>query len=198
MQGFHRVTAAVVGAVVLFGGLIGAVIAQGSSGGFPNGPATEDQVLRGRYIVTAVASCADCHGGHGPGAPGWLAGYDPKDNPQGMFQVGPATVYALNITPDPDTGIGNWTPQQIFTALRDGIDDEGKMLCPPMPWPVFHNMSDEDRWAVVAYLKHVKPVSHEVPQPAMPDGGPVDCASFYPPQMPPLPAFPAASEVGVQ
>lgn len=178
---------------------IGVTLAQsGGSGGLPNGPATKDQVLRGRYLVTAVASCADCHGGHSPADPAWLAGYNPKSNPEGEFQVGPATVYAKNITPDKATGIGDWTPQQIFTVLKTGHDDQGEILCPPMPWPNFRNLTDADRWAIVAYVTHVKPVSNQVPDPVGPNNTPVDCAQFYPPQLPPLPPYPAPQETAVQ
>lgn len=182
-------------------GLVSLVLSQSQSG-FPDGPATAEQVARGRYLVTSTSSCSSCHGGTSPAAPGWLGGWE-EGAPEGKFAVGPFTVYAPNLTPDKETGIGNWVPQQIFNALRTGINDEGEVLCPPMPWPAYRNMTDDDIWAIVAYLKHIKPVQNEVPMstgPGVPEGQHPDCSMFFqglPPQ-PGLPPFPAASEVGVQ
>ena len=139
-----------------------AVAGCGSDNG--GGSAQHEQVLRGRYLVTAVGGCADCHSsGKDPNDPMWLAGYT-EGTPGQPFQVGPFNVYPANLTPDPDTGLGNWTAQQIFDALRTGKDDQGQYLCPPMPWPAFRNMTDDDLNAVVAYLQSLVPVHNEVPE----------------------------------
>lgn len=84
--------------------------------------------------------------------------------------VGPWGVsYAANLTPDP-TGIGNWTEEQFFTALREGKYKGlagSRPLLPPMPWEMYRNMTDHEIRAVFAYLKSIRPVDNLVP-PALP------------------------------
>jgi len=77
--------------------------------------------------------------------------------------------------PIPIPGIGNWTDEQITKAIREGVDPEGKIIFPPMPVPTYNHMSDDDVKAIVAYLRTLPPVKHEVeeshwniPQQAMP------------------------------
>ena len=79
--------------------------------------------------------------------------------------------FAANITSD-ETGIGNWTEAQFKTALTQGKSkglETGRMLLPPMPWPNYAQMKNEDVAAVFAYLKSTKPVKNLVPQPITPD-----------------------------
>jgi mono/diheme cytochrome c family protein len=153
---------------------------------------------RGRYLVTSVGGCADCHSfGRDPNNPTWLAGFV-KGTPGQPFEVGPLKIYPANITPDKTTGIGNWTSKQIFDALRYGKDDDNKTLCPPMPWPVYRNMSDRDIWSIVTYLqKGLKPVKNVVPENAGPDGKRPDCAPLYQ-DLKPLPRFPGSNEIRKQ
>lgn len=170
-----------------------------NSSGLPGGAATRAQVLRGRYLVTAVGGCSDCHGGGSPSNPLWLAGYKAGATGAGQsFAIGPFTTYASNLTSDKTTGLGNWTSQQIFNALRLGKDPAGKYLAPPMPWPVFRNMSDEDTWAMVAYLQSLKAAPNAVPESQGPPGagGTPDWTSSYA-DLAPLPSFPAATENNV-
>jgi mono/diheme cytochrome c family protein len=170
-----------------------------SATGLPSGKATRAQVLQGRYLVTAVGDCTGCHGGNNnPGDPNWLAGYSAANNPAGSFPIGPFTTYAANITQDKATGIGNWTSQDIFNALRNGKDPQGKYLCPPMPWTTFRNMTDSDIWAIVAYLQSVKAVSNNVTPSQGPPGadGQPDWSSAYQ-HLQPLPAYPAGNENSV-
>lgn len=173
--------------------------------GLPGGPVTADQITRGRYLVV-TAGCADCHsqGNDNPGDPNWLDGYinsrtlNPAD--QGKFTIGPPTmtltVYAPNLTPDTATGLGSWTPQNIFNALRLGKDKDGNTLCPPMPWPSFRNFTDSDIYSIVAYLRSIKAVTNTVPEATganMPAGQHPDCSMFYA-NLQPVPAYPAANE----
>ncbi|SHF87688.1 Cytochrome c [Cnuella takakiae] len=85
--------------------------------------------------------------------------------------VGPWGVsYAANITPD-ESGIGSWTEQQFFTALREGRAKgiaQNRHLLPPMPWSSIRHMSDEELRAVFAYLKSIPPVNNIVPNPQPP------------------------------
>jgi mono/diheme cytochrome c family protein len=149
----------------------------------PSGTASLEQVLRGRQLVIQ-SNCANCHnrGKNDPNDPAWLAGVLPNVA-SGSFTIGTLKTYSANLTPDAQTGLGEHTDRQIFNALRFGLDPEDTpdvvitgntpgqgnfpadphYLAPPMPWPVIRNMSDEDLWAIVAYLKHgIKPVANKV------------------------------------
>ncbi len=80
--------------------------------------------------------------------------------------VGPwGTSYAANLTPH-ETGLGNWSEEQFFKALREGKFkglDGSRTLLPPMPWEMFKHFSDDEIKAIFAYLKSVKPVDNIVP-----------------------------------
>lgn len=110
------------------------------------------QIERGRY-QTAAADCAACHTEPGEGPP--FAGGRPIETPFGI-------VAAANITPDRDTGIGNWTAQQFDAAVRRGRRPDGKRLYPAMPFPYYTKMSQADVLAIRAYLDTLSPVRHEV------------------------------------
>jgi len=168
------------------------------NGGRPATGVTRDQVLHGRYLVTAVSGCADCHSREkGPGDPGWLAGFVQAPAAQ-PFMIQGLKVYPSNLTVD-STGLGFWTANEIFNSLRNGQDPEGMYLAPAMPWIVYRNMTDQDLWAIAAYLKSIKPVENQVPQSEAPvaagqHGG---WESAYA-ALKPLPPYPAASEVEVR
>jgi mono/diheme cytochrome c family protein len=119
-----------------------------------------EQVARGQYLIHVVG-CNDCHTpGYFYGAPDttrFLSGSE-------LGWKGPWGVsYARNITPDQQTGIGAWSESDIVTAIRTGKRPDGRMLLPPMPWPDFVNLSDEDAIAIAKYLKSIPPVAHQVP-----------------------------------
>ncbi|SEL85059.1 diheme cytochrome c-553 [Parapedobacter koreensis] len=153
-------------------------------------------VKRGGYLVT-VGGCNDCHSpkvmtAHGP-APDTsrlLSGYDPSRpfvgfdkatalsgtmvvfNIESTAAAGPWGIsYAANLTPD-DTGIGSWTFEQFRRAMKEGkwkgLEDSRPLL-PPMPWPNFKDVGDEDLAAIFAYLKSIKPVNNPIPAPVTPD-----------------------------
>lgn len=149
--------------------------------GLPAGPPTQDQVLLGRQVVI-THDCGACHGGPSPSSEGWLAG---GSDPQEAVVVGDLVIWARNLTPDPETGTGRYTERQIFNALRYGLRPgdtpdveitsdipgqgnhpaEPSYLAPGMPWTAWRRMTDEQTWAVVAYLKHgLQPVRHEIPE----------------------------------
>ncbi len=123
-------------------------------------PPPTDRIAYGRYVLD-VAGCAGCHslGKRGPRDEGdrWLAGSD-VPFPEG------GRVWAANITPDPETGIGRSTPAEVMKALREGIRLDGKKMAPPMSTltPHYAGLTDEDLDALVAYLFSVKPVKHRV------------------------------------
>lgn len=154
----------------------------------------EELLKRGAYLVN-TSGCNDCHSpkvmtphGPEPDPEKLLSGYrsdvplpkinkeDLKDwvlfNHEQTSAVGPWGVsFAANLTAD-ETGIGNWSEEQFFTALRKGKYkglEGSRTLLPPMPWQVYGSMSDEDLKAIFTYLKSTKPIRNIVPAPIPPD-----------------------------
>jgi mono/diheme cytochrome c family protein len=119
------------------------------------GAATAAELARGKYIFGATGGCG-CH---------TESGNPPKPpNSGGRKYEGPfGTVYASNITPDPKTGIGNWTDEQLVTAIRLGRRPNGERLVPVHPYPVFNGMVAEDLRVLVAFLRTVPPVNRPTP-----------------------------------
>ncbi|HET6247773.1 MAG TPA: cytochrome c [Tepidisphaeraceae bacterium] len=117
--------------------------------------ADEAQVARGRYLSTA-GDCVVCHTRPQPGAPAFAGGYP--------LHAAPGTVYSSNITPDRETGIGKWTPDQFFRAMHDGISADGRHLYPAFPYVYFSRLSRADDDAIFAYLKTLKPVRYRPPR----------------------------------
>jgi mono/diheme cytochrome c family protein len=120
----------------------------------------ETALERGRYLVQGPVGCGNCHtprGTDGQFLPDMeLAG--------GMvFDEAPAfKAIAPNITPDPETGMGNWTDAQLILAIREGKRPDGRLIGPPMPVPLYRDLADSDIKAIIAYLRTVKPVKHPV------------------------------------
>jgi mono/diheme cytochrome c family protein len=114
-------------------------------------------VARGEYIVRNAAVCGHCHAA------------DPQKNADGPLTGGmefknwrTGTIRAANLTPDPETGLGQWSDAEIVRALRAGEDREGKLLAPIMPYEWFHDMSDRDALSVARYLKSQPPARNAV------------------------------------
>jgi mono/diheme cytochrome c family protein len=130
-------------AAIVFVSLTGAAFAQDTQ--------SFDRIERGRYLAV-LSDCVACHTAPG-GAP--FAGGLALQTPFG-------TLVAPNITPDPDTGIGNMTNDEFLAALHEGRGHNGKRLYPAMPYPAYTKMSDDDVLAMRAYLATVAPVSNRV------------------------------------
>jgi mono/diheme cytochrome c family protein len=115
---------------------------------------------RGEYIVRSVAVCGSCHAAVGPqrDPDGPLSGGMEFHN----WRIG--TARASNLTPDPETGLGAWSEAEIVRALRNGQSRNGRLITPVMPYEWWHEMSDEDAFAVARYLKSLPPVRNEVKQ----------------------------------
>ncbi len=121
----------------------------------------ETTLERGTYLVNGIAACGNCHTQQGPDGP--MPGMDLAGGMQ--FDMNPAFVaYAPNITPDKETGIGNWSDAEISRAIREGIRPDGSLIGPPMPFEVYRGISDADLAAIVAYLRTVPPVRNAVPK----------------------------------
>jgi mono/diheme cytochrome c family protein len=72
----------------------------------------------------------------------------------------PGRVVTPNLTPDPETGAGNWTDDQLARSIREGIGHDGRALFPMMPFSLFRKMSDEDLASVIVYLRSLPPIRH--------------------------------------
>jgi mono/diheme cytochrome c family protein len=117
---------------------------------------------RGWYLYS-VASCALCHGdGSGGAKISW--------RPFG-------TLWSRNITPDPTTGIGQWSDAEIARAIRSGVSRDGRALhWQGMIWDHASNWDEEDLRAIIVYLHTLPPVVKKIPDPTLPSAG--DCAVY--------------------
>jgi cytochrome c553 len=154
-------------------------------------------VKRGEYLVNAIG-CGDCHtpmkmgpkgpepdmtrllSGHpkemtlpaspitGPGP--WMAAVSASFT----AWAGPWGVsYTRNLTPDKETGLGDWTELNFIQTIRNGKrQGKGRDLLPPMPWQALRNLNDDDLKSIFAYLKTIPVVSNAVPEPIPPAGQP--------------------------
>jgi mono/diheme cytochrome c family protein len=126
----------------------------------------ESPVERGKYLVM-VSGCNDCH------TPGFFLGKPDMARYLGGSEVGfeipgLGVFPGRNITPDKETGIGNWTPEQIAAALTQGKRPDGRILAPIMPYHEFSYLTKQDVDAVVAFLQSIPPVKNKVAGPFQP------------------------------
>jgi mono/diheme cytochrome c family protein len=121
--------------------------------------ADPETIARGAYLAK-VADCAGCHTA-GPGHPPFAGGL-PLNSPFGV-------IYSTNITPDPVTGIGQYTYADFSRAMREGIARDGRPIYPAMPYASFAAALESDIEALYAYfMNEVKPVSYTPPQTKLP------------------------------
>lgn len=131
---------------------------------------TESRIERGRYLVENVSDCLGCHSDHDaskfafpikPGTEG--AGGMVFTKGEGV----PGRVAAQNITPDRETGIGDWSDGEIARAIREGVRRDGSPLFPMMPYLDYRSMSDDDVKAIVAYLRTLPARQNKAPERAL-------------------------------
>ncbi len=156
------------------------------------GASNQAKIDHGRQLVRTHA-CGDCHtpwklGANGPepdssrlmsGHPQELAML-PAPAAQGPWiasvsgtftaWAGPWGVsFSKNITGDKETGIGNWTEENFVQTIRTGREmGKGRMLLPPMPWPSYGNLTDDELSSIYAYLMSIPAISNKIPDPAAP------------------------------
>lgn len=156
-------------------------------------------VKRGEYLVNIIG-CNDCHtplkmGPQGPvpDMTRMLSGHpqdmvlppSPNTSPgpwMGSFAAtmtawaGPWGVsYTRNLTPDKETGLGDWTEDNFIATIRTAKRmGKGRAILPPMPVQAFKNMSDEDIKSIFAYLRTIPAIKNKVPEPIPPAGQPMD------------------------
>jgi mono/diheme cytochrome c family protein len=149
-------------------------------------------VERGKYLV-GVLGCNDCHtpkvmGPDGPevdaarllsGQPASQKLPPPPKLPRGPWIAvtsanlsawsGPWGIsYAANLTPDKETGLGNWSLQTFVRTMRTGrVGGVGRPILPPMPWQDYATLTDGDLAAVFAYLRSIPPIHNRVPPPVI-------------------------------
>jgi mono/diheme cytochrome c family protein len=125
--------------------------------------AADPQIERGKYLAS-FGGCMDCHTrGYFFGKPdmaNYLAGSE-----VGFEIPGLGVFHGPNLTPDKETGLGNWTKEQIVKAMQEGVRPDGRMLAPIMPWRALANLTKEDALAIAAYLQSLPPVRNKVPGP---------------------------------
>jgi len=152
------------------------------------------RVEHGKYLVETIG-CHDCHTPKklGPNGPEidptrLLSGHRegsqlpaPPAVGQPWMMVanteltafsGPWGVsFAMNLTPDQNTGIGIWTEEMFVKTLKTGRHmGTSRQILPPMPWEAFRNLTDEDLKSIYAYLRTVPAVHNRVPDPIPPAG----------------------------
>ncbi len=145
-------------------------IANGASFGIPpvdesklETPELAAMAHRGRYLFT-VTSCAFCHGNDGSGGP--------KVSMQSF-----GSLWVRNITPDSETGIGEWQDVEIARAIRSGVSKTGNVLhWQGMIWDHLSNLDEEDVRSIIVYLRNMPPIRNTVPDPTPPS--PADCPEY--------------------
>jgi mono/diheme cytochrome c family protein len=120
-------------------------------------------VERGAYLARIM----DCGGCHTPGA---LAGA-PRDNEAlsgadtGFAVPDLGIFFPPNLTPDKETGLGNWSSAELIRAIREGVTPEGRELAPIMAFRNYAVLSDADAADLAAFLQSLPPISRAVPGP---------------------------------
>lgn len=124
-------------------------------------PASSDPLVRGEYLVRVQMACVGCHGTYTEGGPlagvnpltSELAGGEPFEFPDTM------TLYAANLTQ-----LGQWTDEQIETAIRYGLRPDGSGLGPIMPFPLYQQITAQDMSDIIVYLRSLTPVENDIPE----------------------------------
>lgn len=125
---------------------------------------TPERVARGEYLANHVTICMDCHSTRdwskfsGPLVDKTLGmGGERFDQSFGF----PGIYYAKNITP---SGIGRYTDGELFRVITTGVNKEGRAMFPIMPYKYYSKMDPEDIKSIIAYVRTLKPIEHNVPE----------------------------------
>jgi mono/diheme cytochrome c family protein len=186
-------TTAIFASAVVFTGVLATASVNAANPASQPVAAAGDRIVRGKYLVD-IMGCHDCHTPWkiGPNGPEMdisraLTGHpqDLKMPPAPAVPPGPwmatfaatmtawsgpwGTSFTMNLTPDKETGLGDWTEEQFMATMKTGRDrGKGRPLLPPMPYFNLAKLSDEDLRSVFAYLQSLPPVKNRVPQPIDP------------------------------
>jgi mono/diheme cytochrome c family protein len=110
-----------------------------------------DRIERGRYLAI-LADCTACH--TAPGGQPFAGGL--------VLKTPFGNLAAPNITPDSETGIGNWTDDEFVASMHEGRGRGGIRLFPAMPYPAYTKMTRDDVLAIRNYLATITPVRNAV------------------------------------
>lgn len=124
--------------------------------------ATPARLERGKYLVNHVTVCLDCHSDHNVNYYG--APIKPGTEGQGSFftedkQLG--TVYTPNITPH---ALSSWSDGEIARTITSGVNKSGTPLFPIMPYLLYANLTQEDLYSIITYLRSLKPITNNPPR----------------------------------
>jgi mono/diheme cytochrome c family protein len=124
---------------------------------------TPDRLERGEYLAWHVAGCIDCHSMRDPSI--YTLPVIPGKEGAGGFRFShemgfPGVIYTPNLTP---AGMGEWSDGEIFRAITSGVDKDGRALFPVMPYLEYAKMDREDIYAIIAYLRTLKPIDSQIP-----------------------------------
>lgn len=121
-------------------------------------PNSADAIARGEYLVIA-GGCISCH----------RSVEDEVSFAGGLgIETEFGTFYAPNITPDIETGIGSWSPQDFLRALKHGRTPTGNFYYPTFPYRAYAGLIEQDVLDMAAYLLSLEPVSYRAPEPQVP------------------------------
>ena len=187
-------TTAIIAAAILLTAVISTATldAQSSGTGGAASSAKASQIARGKYLVD-IMGCHDCHTPMklGPNGPEWdmtraLSGHPeslvmpaaPQQKEPWLASMamtmtawnGPwGTSFTRNLTPDKETGLGDWTVEEFIATMKTGRErGKGRPVLPPMPVQNLANLTDSDIRALFSYLQSLPPMKNRVPQPVEP------------------------------
>lgn len=125
---------------------------------------TPERIARGEYLANHVAICIDCHSERdftkfaGPIKPGTTgSGGEIFDENIGF----PGRVVTKNLTP---ANLGSWSDGELIRAITCGVTKDNKALFPMMPYLNYNQMSEEDLYSIVAYIRTLNPQEKEIPE----------------------------------
>ena len=124
---------------------------------------TPARLEHGRYIAQ-TRGCFGCHSPRTwtPHNAGFIEGKQGSGSDLPFADL-PGLIVAPNLTPDPETGAGNWSDDQLARAIREGIGHDGRALFPMMPFEFYRHMSDEDLASLVVFLRSLPAIHNPLP-----------------------------------
>jgi mono/diheme cytochrome c family protein len=126
--------------------------------------ATPERIARGEYLAKHIAVCIDCHSERewtkfaGPIKPGTEgSGGEVFDEKIGF----PGRITTKNLTP---ANLGSWSDGEIIRAVTCGVTKDNRALFPMMPYPNYNQLTEEDVFSIVAYIRSLKPQEKQIPE----------------------------------
>lgn len=129
---------------------------------------TPERLERGEYLVHNVTQCLFCHSEYDSTVEGLPIRKDKMGGGRSWASEGIEWLQVPNISPDPETGAGDWSDDAIARAVREGIGHDGRALFPVMPYNNYSRMSDEDLAAIITYIRSIPPVRQAQPTSEIP------------------------------